>query len=90
MVRSVATLNPDRRGAPLGHKGPGLHRHDIARAHARSTVCAMTPNAQVIATLAAYVPRGLPAGAWALAATPVRSLAARTAPHDPARARGVA
>ncbi len=50
----------------------------------------MTPNAQVIATLAAYVPRGLPAGAWALAATPVRSLAARTAPHDPARARGVA
>ena len=50
----------------------------------------MTPNAQVIATLAAYVPRGLPAGAWALAAEPVRAVAARTAPHDPARARGVA
>lgn len=50
----------------------------------------MTPNAQVTATLAAYVPRGLPAGAWTLAAAPVRSLAARTAPHDPARARGVA
>ena len=36
------------------------------------------------------VPRGLPAGAWALAADPVRAFAARTAPHDPARARGVA